>query len=193
MSIRARLALGAAAAVAIAIVLASVAVYFVVRNELRAQVDRNLQNEAAQIGSVPRFFSHFAFRPNIYALDVPAPLFTGYFQFVGRDGKIYIPEGYVSPTPRLAVSNQVQAVADGKAKAYFYDTRLEGEDTRVYTMPSSTFVPPVAIQVVGQLSSLDNELARIRLWLFLVAIGGIALASGRACSSPGRRSGPCAS
>ena len=46
VSIRARLALGAAAAVAIAIVLASVVVYFLVRNELRAQVDRSLQSEA---------------------------------------------------------------------------------------------------------------------------------------------------
>ena len=45
-------------------------------------------------------------------------------------------------------------------------------------MHSSTLAPPVAIQVVAQLSSVDNELARIRLWLFLVALGGIALASG---------------
>ena len=50
MSFKARLALGSAAAVAVAIVLASVIVYFLVRNELRAQVDRNLANEAQQIG-----------------------------------------------------------------------------------------------------------------------------------------------
>src|SRR6516165_8097869 len=106
MSIRARLALGAAAAVAIAIVLASVLVYFLVRNELRAQVDRNLEAEAAQIGQVPRFAAVKAYQPNIYALDVPAPLFAGYFQLIGRDGRIYIPEGFVSPTPRIPVTDQ---------------------------------------------------------------------------------------
>jgi two-component system, OmpR family, sensor histidine kinase MprB len=177
MSIRARLALGAAAAVAIAIVLASVVVYFLVRNELRAQVDRNLQTEAAQIAQVPLFSASFAYAPNIYAFDIPSSLFTGYFQVVDRSGNIYLPEGFVSPTPLLPVSARVHAVAHNRAKAYFYDTRLQGLDTRVYTRPADTFVP-VAIQVVGQLSSVDNELARIRLWLFLVAIGGIALASG---------------
>ena len=115
MSIRARLALGAAAAVAIAIVLASVVVYFLVRSELRAQVDRNLQNEAAQIASVPRIFAVLAYPPNIYALDIPTPLFTGYFQLVGRDGRVYIPPAFVAPTPRLAVTDEVRAVAAGTA------------------------------------------------------------------------------
>jgi two-component system sensor histidine kinase MprB len=177
VSIRARLALGAAAAVAIAIVLASVVVYFIVRSELRAQVDRTLRNDAAQIAALPRLFAVRAFPPNIYALDVPPPVNIGYFQLVSRNGDVIIPEGYVSPTPKIPVSSKVLLVAAGKAPAYFYDTRLGGVDTRVFTMPS-TFTTPAAIQVIQQLSSVDNELARIRLWLLLVAIGGIALASG---------------
>src|SRR5262245_11896210 len=178
MSFKARLALGSAAAVAVAILLASALVYFLVRNELRAQVDRNLSNEAAQIAAVPRFAAVLAYSPNIYALNVPTPIFTGYFQLVGRDGKVYIPEGFVSPTPRLPVSAKIRAVAAGKKKAFYYDTKLAGEDTRVYTLPSTDSVPPVAIQVVGQLSSVDNELERIRLWLVLVAASGIGLAAG---------------
>jgi two-component system sensor histidine kinase MprB len=177
MSFKARLALGSAAAVAVAIVLASVIVYFLVRSELRAQIDRNLQTEATQISNVPRFAAVLAYSPNIYALNVPTPIFTGYFQLVGRDGRVYIPEAFVSPTPRLPVSKEVRAVAAGKAGDYYYDMRLEGEDTRVYTMPSVDSVPPVAIQVVGQLSSVDNELNRIRLWLVLVAASGIGLAA----------------
>ena len=90
---------------------------------------------------------------------------------------VYVPSEYVTPTPRIPVTSRSRAVAAGKGTGYYYDTVLQGEDTRVYTMPSSIF-PPVAIQVVGQLSGVDNELARIRLWLFLVSIGGIALASG---------------
>jgi two-component system sensor histidine kinase MprB len=175
VSFRVRLALGSAAAVAVAIVVASVVVYFLVQKELRSQVDRNLQNEAAQIASVPRFAAVLAYKPNIYVLDVPSPLFSGYFQLVGRDGRIYIPSGFVAPKPLLPVTTRVRAVAQGKSDAFYYDTLLEGEDTRVFTMPS-TLVPPAAIQVVGQLSGVDHELARIRLWLFLVSTAGIGLA-----------------
>jgi len=177
MSFKARLALGSAAAVAVAILLASAIVYFLVRNELRSQVDRNLANEAAQIAAVPRFAAVLAYAPNIYALNVPTPIFTGYFQLVGRDGKVYIPEGFVSPSPRLPVTAKVRAAAAGKHGAFYYDTKLAGEDTRVYTLPSTDSTPPVAIQVVGQLSSVDNELERIRLWLLLVAASGIGLAA----------------
>ncbi len=176
MTIRARLALGSAAAVAIAIVLASMAVYFLVQKELRAQVDSNLRAEAAQIAGGARFTTYLAYEPNIYEIDLPAPLFSGYFQLVDRRGNIYIPNGYVSPKPRLAVTSRVQQVANGKRPEFFYDTRLQGEDTRVLTMPATT-LPPVAIQVVGQLSGVDNELARIRLWLFLLACTGIGIAA----------------
>ena len=72
---------------------------------------------------------------------------------------------------------RVRAVAAGTSNGYFYDRQLQGQDTRVYTMYSDRFLP-VAIQVVAQLSTIDNELARIRLWLLLVSVGGIALASG---------------
>jgi two-component system sensor histidine kinase MprB len=177
MSIRARLALGAAAAVAIAIVLASVVVYFLVRNELRAQVDRNLQSEAHQIAKIPPSYSTYAYPPNVYSFDFPSTLFTGYFQLVGADGRIYIPAGYLSPSPLLPVNSRVRAVAAGANNGYFYDSQVQGQDMRVYTMYSDRFLP-VAIQVVAQLSTIDNELARIRLWLLLVSVGGIALASG---------------
>jgi two-component system sensor histidine kinase MprB len=177
MSIRARLALGAAAAVAIAIVLASIVVYFLVRSELRAQVDRDLQNEATQIAAQPRFSTSIAYPPDIFAIELAPSLFSSYYQLVGANGAVYVPSEYVSPTPRIPVTNRARAVAAGREGAYFFDTTLQGVDTRVYTMPSS-FLPPVAIQVVGQLSGVDSELARIRLWLFLVAVGGIALASG---------------
>jgi two-component system, OmpR family, sensor histidine kinase MprB len=176
MSIRARLALGAAAAVAISIVLASVIVYFLVRTELRSGVDRNLKAEAAQIGGLG-FGAVLAFPPNVYQLVEPTPLFAGYFQLVGPNGNVYMPQSYVRPTPRLPITAKARAVAAGRANAYFYDTHLGGVDTRVFTR-RSTGRPAVAIQVVAQLSSVDNELARIRLWLLLVSIGGITLASG---------------
>jgi hypothetical protein len=53
MSFRARLAIAAAAAVALAVVLASVAVYVVVRNELRGTLDSALRDRAAQVQHEP--------------------------------------------------------------------------------------------------------------------------------------------
>jgi two-component system, OmpR family, sensor histidine kinase MprB len=174
MSIRARLALGSAAAVAVAIVLASTVVYFLVQKELRAQVDRNLESSAGQISNVPRFTSFRAY-PHIYVLNVPQPLSSGYFQLVDQTGNVYLPPGFVAPKPQLAVTARVRAVAKGTSGAFFYDTRLEGDDYRVYTVYSS-FIPPVAVQVVQPLGGVDHELARIRLWLFLVSMVGVGIA-----------------
>ena len=133
MSIRARLALGAAAAVAIAIVLASVIVYFLVRGELRNGVDRDLRTEATQIGGLG-FAQTLAYPPNIYQLEVPAPLFAGYFQEIDEGGNIYIPESYVAPKPELPVTPRVLRLARGIGGSYFYDTRLGGVHARVFTV-----------------------------------------------------------
>ena len=53
MSFRARIAIGAAAAVALAVVVASVVVFFVVRGELRAQIDDTLEERAQEIFRIP--------------------------------------------------------------------------------------------------------------------------------------------
>ena len=172
--------LGATAAVTVAIVVASFVVYFLVQNELRGQIDRDLRSESARINKVPRYLASLAYEPNVYSLHVPAPTFSGYFQLVGRDGRVYIPETFVTKTPRLPVTDRVKAVAAGKEEAYFFDTQIQGEDTRVLTIPSSNYVPAVAIQVVAQLSSVDHELAVIRRWLAVAAFGGITIAAGTA-------------
>src|SRR3954463_15940785 len=142
MSIRARLALGAAFAVAVAIVLASTVVYFLVQKELRAQVDRNLASSARQIANVPRFAAFKAY-PGIFVLDVPTPLSSGYFQLVDTSGNVYLPPGFAAPKPQLTVTGRVRAVARNASGSFFYDTKLEGDDYRVYTSHSSSF-PPVA-------------------------------------------------
>ena len=49
MSFRARLALGSAAAVAVAIVASSITVYFLVRSELRSEIDNSLRSQSVQI------------------------------------------------------------------------------------------------------------------------------------------------
>ena len=109
MTFRTRLALAAAAAVALAVVLASVAVYFIVREELRGQVDEALKARAADIrGIAPR-----------EEFDVPPPLLGGpggYVQAVRTDGFTLRPRGYDVPLP---VNDQVLDVAAGRSDAFF--------------------------------------------------------------------------
>ena len=56
MSLRGRLTLAAAGAVALAVLIASVGVYFVVRSQLRGEVDSSLRQRAALISSLPANF-----------------------------------------------------------------------------------------------------------------------------------------
>ena len=55
MTLRARLTLSAALAVAAAVILASILVYFVVRSELRGELDDSLRERAAVIERRPPF------------------------------------------------------------------------------------------------------------------------------------------
>ena len=73
MSFRGRLALATAAAVALAVVLASAAVYLVVRNQLRDTVDAALESRAQDLQRVPLR----AFRVGDEAFLEPSPALGG--------------------------------------------------------------------------------------------------------------------
>jgi len=176
VSLRARLVLGAAATVALAIVLASGLVYFLVRNELRGQLDQSLQNNAQTIASQRHPFLDTQYAPHVYELYTPGTPFVGYYQLLDPAGNVYITDYYIRSTPLLKVTSRARAVASGRAGPFYYDTALQGQDIRVLTVatPNGRY----AIQVMESLSGVDHELAKIRLWLLLVALGGIAIASG---------------
>jgi two-component system sensor histidine kinase MprB len=191
MSLRTRLVVSAAAAVAIAIILASALIYILIRGELYSQIDQGLKVNAASTPA-PREAGLVA--PHVYQLySIGRPLF-GYYQLVDASGNVFVPEDYIprvgNPTAEvLKVTSEAEAVAAGKSPAGYYDTQYLGQHVRVYTMPDelltgSSAGPGLAInkryalQVVASLSGIDHELAKIELWLFLVALGGVGLASG---------------
>lgn len=196
MSLRSRLVLGAAATVALAVILASVAVYFIVRSELEGQVDRTLQTNAASIvssasASREGFGFVVLYAPNVYELISHTPPLSGYFQLVTASGAVYIPGDYIAKTPPIAVTTRAEAVAAGRVHAYDYDTQFEGQEVRVLTLrtqietsvagsglaPRFPTSEGVALQVATSLTGVNNELSRIRLWLLLIALGGVAVAS----------------
>ncbi len=180
MTIRARLALGSAAAVAMAIVLASVVVYFVVRDELRSQLDSSLQEQAIQIPHLPGRGLQAEQAPHQYVIFVTADPFGGQFQYVDSAGNTYRPQEFNVVNPLLPGVAAARQVAGGKQGDGFYDATLNGTHLRIFTTqvsaPTATG-PGLALQVASRLTDTDNELARIRLWLILVAAGGIGIAA----------------
>jgi two-component system, OmpR family, sensor histidine kinase MprB len=185
VSFRARLALVAAAAVALAVLLASAVVYVVVRDDLRGTVDDALRDRAAEISRFPLRAIQEGDRP---VLEGPglggAP---GYIQVVQSDGTTIRPP---EESVELPVSDHVLAVANGKGGPFFSDTHVSDVHLRVFTIPGSS---GFAVQIARPLTEVDQSLDRIRFYLILIALGGIAaaatlgLAVTRAALAPVRR------
>jgi two-component system sensor histidine kinase MprB len=174
MSLRARLGLVAAAAVAGAVLLASVVVYFIVQNELRAQVDRNLEEQVSEI-VVPGFeFARIRIGTNQYLLFAPQRQFASPFQLVDRMGGLYrLPLSYRTPQPALPGVGKAVEVAAGERDSFYFEDHFKGQHVRVLAraLPNG-----YAIEVATPLTNVDHELAKIRIWLVLVAVGGIGIA-----------------
>ncbi len=164
MTLRTRLTLSAALAVALAVVLASIAVYFVVRSELRDEVDVSLRDRAVAIaqpfeGDFPR---------------VPPPVLGGpggYVQLVTADGESARQPG---STLELPVDERTQGVAAGTEPAFFSDATIEGTHVRIVTVP---FREGLALQIARPLTEVDDVLSRLRWIMLFVALAGVAIAA----------------
>jgi two-component system, OmpR family, sensor histidine kinase MprB len=172
MSFRVRLTLVAAAAVAFAVVLASVVVYAVVRDQLRNEIDDSLRERAAAI-SRGHLEARQDFRGDFF-LDIPGPPLGGaggYVQVVQEDGTTIRehPE-----TAAIPVNDRVRDVASGDEGSLFYDTHIGDTHARVLTFAAGR--PGYAIQVARSLAEVDDSLARIRTLLIVIALAGIAVA-----------------
>jgi two-component system sensor histidine kinase MprB len=172
-SFRRRLILLSASAVAVAVVLASIAAYVVVRDQLRDDVDNRLQNFYEEI-AIPRGL----LLPGAPAGDDFLVLPTGplgsrdaFAQVVRPDGSVVRPRGV---TFQLPVDDpRVLEVARGERKAFFHDATIGGVHARVYTarLPTGD-----ALQAVRPLEDVDNTLRDLAFALALISLGGIALA-----------------
>ncbi len=183
MSFRARLTLVAAAAVALAVVIASVVVYLVVRGQLRGSVDSGLRTRANEISQMPPDDvgrALFGLRPELGEATV-------YPQVVQADGSVFRPRGQPFPLP---VDKHVLSTARSGNGEFLTDAHTRGTHIRVLTFG---YAQGVAVQVARPLTEVDHSLSRIRLYLILIAAGGIAIAVGlglavsRAALAPVRR------
>jgi two-component system sensor histidine kinase MprB len=144
-------------------------VYIVVRDELRGTVDDALRDRAAEISRFPLRAIQEGDRP---VLEGPglggAP---GYIQVVQSDGTTIRPP---DESVELPVSDHVLSVANGHGGPFFSDTHVSDVHLRVFTIPGSS---GFAVQIARPLTEVDQSLDRIRFYLILIALGGIAVAA----------------
>jgi two-component system sensor histidine kinase MprB len=175
MTLRARLALVTTAAVAAAVALASILVYFIVRNEVYGQVNRSLSVQAQQVANLPGLPFATPLGPkNQYVIHVRQLPFVNPFQLVDANGATYRPvQGFDQVADLLPGVARARAVAAGKHGEFYFDSHYNGEHVRLLVARSA----PYAVEVVASLTSVDHELSKIKLWLIIVGLGGIGIAS----------------
>jgi len=168
MTLRRRVGMAAAIAVAIAVVLVACISYFVVRGQLRSEVDDALRAQANAIVHRAGLSSPF---PGIPAsAGGPAP----YAELVLPDGTVYPREGDIS----LPADPHLTAVAAGSAGPYMTDVRVGSSHLRelAFQIPGAFNGQPVAVVLARPLNAVDNVLHEMRVILLIVALGAIALA-----------------
>ena len=157
-----------------AVVLASVAAYVVVRNQLRDDVDDRLRDpvraDLDPAGAAPAR----ELPPADDVLVLPTgPLGSrdGFAQVVRPDGTVVRPARQTRFSSR-STSGRSRWRA-GERKAFFSDATIGGVHARVYTAPLST---GDALQAVRPLEEVDSTLRDLGFALVLISLGGIALA-----------------
>ena len=168
MSLRARLTLVSAAAVAAAVALASVLGWFIVRDQLRDQVDETLRDRASETFVEQGPAGDFSIR-------LPSPPLggaRGYAQLVPAQGEIELPPGERTELP---IDERAREVAAGRREEFFQDADVAGTHVRVLT---ARIADDLAVQVALSLEGVDSVLRRLALILGFVGVGGIGLAAG---------------
>jgi len=95
----------------------------------------------------------------------------GYTQVVGSEGRVLARS---VPNVTLPVDAATLALARHGGQPFYHDVYVHGSHLRVL---SESYGPKRAAELALPLAEVDNLLSRLRLILFLIVIGGIALAA----------------
>lgn len=170
LPLRSRLALLVATAVAVAVAAVAAVCWFMVRTQLRDQLDASLvaTNPTDQVKTALQ--EGCVVRP-----DPPEPQIAGELnatvQIVSADGR----HCWVSGKTTLPVTGTDQEVAAGERPALLHDvTTTDGVAMRVYTLPARTGPPGqqqlFAISVAKPLTDIDKPLSTLA-WVLLLVSG----------------------
>jgi two-component system, OmpR family, sensor histidine kinase MprB len=170
MSLRARLTIGTACTLALAICCGFVIAYFVVRGQLRSEIDTALRERSTALVSFTRQAPAPAVGLRSGKIRIAPPRLgaaAGYLQFVNRSGHLSLPPGESTRLP----PGDARSVAAGERSAYFRDATLAGTHVRIYTSRLDT---STAVEIARPLTEVDHSLARIRLLFLLVSLAAVA-------------------
>ncbi len=159
MSFRRRLTFAAAGAVAIAVVLASLAAWFVVRGQLRGEVDDQLTRRA---DAIKQFGVHVVGG----VIEVPPPILGQRTFFM----QVVTPDGDVISTPDAPDIAFDAPLPSGGSE--LFDRRVGGTHYRVYAESVGGFSLTLALP----LTDVDQSLRRLAFIMLLLTGGGVALA-----------------
>jgi len=178
VSFRSRISILVGAAVGIAVAMAALVSYVAVGRQLERQATTNLDNA---IGSATGLV-HASF-------PVPTISLPQVFNFQNQTGdsvqvitktEVYsLESGEPSNSrffPMTAGASRVLKSGPGGNTTIETVTATNGEPYRVASVPTS--IPGVVVQIGYPLTTVDNTLAFLRLMLVLVALGGVAVATG---------------
>ncbi|MCB0874056.1 MAG: HAMP domain-containing histidine kinase [Thermoleophilia bacterium] len=170
MSLRARIALGAALAVAIAVVVSAFAVYQATGSSLRSDVDRALKDEASRLSI--RDVIRRAGPDERFGGSQSGPYggAGSFVQLIDADGvPRYLPAG----SQALPVSDAARQVAAGEDTSNLSTVRTNGLSVRVLTVQ---VLGGGAVQVARPLTEVDATLSTLRGRLAVISLAGIGLA-----------------
>jgi two-component system, OmpR family, sensor histidine kinase MprB len=162
MTLRLRLTIAAAAVVAVVVAITSLTIYFLVRNDLRSQVDTTIKRHAFIIQNDPSD-----------ALQRSLVLLAGdTFLIVYADGT----QALTPVQGLIPVDTRIKDVASGRARHYFLrDTQIHDDHFREVVAPLAE--PFGAVIIVHSLGTVDKSLERLKLILILVSLAGVAAAA----------------
>lgn len=176
MSLRARVTLAAGAAVLIVVVAVSTVLYVLVRHDLHSQVDESLEARARAQPQVVRDMAN--------RIETPGGriVLDAYVQFLDQNGQV------IRGSPAsLPVADDAVEVARGERTEAFYDTEINGEPMRVYTVPPSSSIvvrspvtgsrPVAAMQFGESLADVEDALGQLVAWLTLISVVATGLAT----------------
>jgi two-component system sensor histidine kinase MprB len=170
MTLRARLTVGTACTLALAICVGFLAAYFVVRGQLRGEIDTSLRERATAVASFAGKPSTSRLRRFPRNVRISPPKLggaAGYTQFVSAGGKISLPPNESIRLP----AGGATAVASGTKAAFYKEASVDGTHLRIYT---ARLDKQTAIEIARPLTEVDHALSRIRLLFLLVSFVAVA-------------------
>lgn len=177
VSFRSRISILVGAAVGIAVALAALVSYVAVGRQLERQATTNLDNAIGSASGLVAFEG---------TAEVVTPRVLSFqnqtgdsVQVITKTEVVSLQSGQPSNTRFFPMSaGAAQVLRNGPDGNAIIETvsATNGEPYRVASVPTS--IPGVVVQIGYPLTAVDNTLAFLRLMLILVAVGGVAVATG---------------